>query len=707
MNKYILSLLLVFATTFAFAQIPGPNYNQSNKNDSLAALENATKDVTPNEPYKHKTKLQPKLIFGIGNFDYRGDISDSRNHGILSQSGFHIGLTANLNDFFDASIILEEGNVRVDGTTIEDLPTNFKSNISSIGIRFNYNFNNLLKNKTITPYVGLGLSYLSFDSKGSNDASNQDYELDLLTEWLIDPENEAYSQNGLDVPISLGITLDVNDRMDLNFGTTYHFTNTDFIDNVVNDGNDNYAVISASMIYDLFCYDCEKEYIPKKRDNDIFDVNYEIFDNEDTDKDGILDINDFCPATPQGIKVDAIGCAVDSDLDGVADHLDKEKNTARGAFVNSDGEQLTDKMSEALFLAYSNAASRLDADGYFEKNYPKEKFIKLTKRIVNANGDTLDIEIFKPKIFQTIVDQQDLYLGETTLVTSLDLDGKTLYKLQIATSEKKMKASEINKLMSIIDLKSTLENDNTVYTSGEYEDVLEARQKQNQLLNSGYESVSVIEDKEGDLRVVEEEEMIREQKKRSSLKLEELPPIENIVFRVQLGKFKEIDLDFFDLEDLIIFEGENNFKYLFSGGFGSYEKATEHKNELYFMNYTDAKVIALKDGKMVNAEDYMDHSKDSSNPAVFGEVLYKVQIGIYGQNNQKQIDEAYQLSDDIETADLNNGLVRYSVGKFTNLQAAMIKLNSLNGQGFENSYIISFYNNEQISLKKAQELSGY
>ncbi len=704
MNNYILSLLFVFATSTAFAQIPGPNYEKSNKKDSLAVI-NQPESLKPSEPHKHQTKLQPKLVFGIGNFDFRGDIKDTRDNSLLSQSGFHIGLTANLNDFFDASLILEEGNLRVNGITEDNIPVNFRSNISSIGFRINYNFKNIIKNKIITPYLGLGLSRLNFDSKGSNDATGGEYELDLLTEWLKDPENEAYSQTGIDIPISIGVNFNVNDRMDLNFGTTYHMTNTDFVDNIVGGDNDNYAVVSASMTYDLFCYDCEKEYIPKS--HDIIDVNYEILDNEDTDKDGILDIDDFCPATPLGIEVDAIGCAVDSDFDGIADYLDQEKFTARGAIVNTKGVQLTDKMSEELFLIYSNAASRLDANGYFQKNYPKERFVKLTKRVINAKGDTLDIEIFKPKIFQSIVDQQGLYVDETTMATYIDLDGELLYKIQIANTQKQMKASEINKLMSIIDLKSTLEDGETVYTSGEFKDILEARQKQNQLLNSGYSNVYVLEDKEGDLRVVEEEEMIREQKKRSSSRLEELPPIENIVFRVQLGKFKEIDLDFFDLEDLIVFEGNNDFKYLFSGGFASYEEAIEHKNELYFMNYTDAKVIALKDGEMVNAEDYMDHGKnDGNNPAVFGDVIYKIQIGIYGQNNQKQIDEAYQLKD-VETTDLNNGLVRYSIGTFTNLQAAMIKLNSVTRGGFDNSYIISFYNNEQISLKKAQELSGY
>ena len=44
--------------------------------------------------------------------------------------------------------------------------------------------------------------------------------------------------------------------------------------------------------------------------------------------------------------------------------------------------------------------------------------------------------------------------------------------------------------------------------------------------------------------------------------------------------------------------------------------------------------------------------------------------------------------------------------KFTNIQGAMLKLNSLNQQGHE-VLILAFYNNKQISIKKAKELLGF
>ncbi len=46
---------------------------------------------------------------------------------------------------------------------------------------------------------------------------------------------------------------------------------------------------------------------------------------------------DKCPNTPAGVKVDAKGCPVDSDGDGVPDYLDKCPGTPRGVPVGDDG----------------------------------------------------------------------------------------------------------------------------------------------------------------------------------------------------------------------------------------------------------------------------------------------------------------------------------------------------------------------------------
>ena len=57
----------------------------------------------------------------------------------------------------------------------------------------------------------------------------------------------------------------------------------------------------------------------------------------DSDGDGVPDHLDQCPNTPAGVAVDSKGCPLDSDGDGVPDYLDQCPNTPAGVTVDSRG----------------------------------------------------------------------------------------------------------------------------------------------------------------------------------------------------------------------------------------------------------------------------------------------------------------------------------------------------------------------------------
>ena len=62
----------------------------------------------------------------------------------------------------------------------------------------------------------------------------------------------------------------------------------------------------------------------------------------DDDGDGIVNPRDQCPNTPEGVRVDPVGCPVDTDNDGVADYQDDCPDTPEGARVNDRGCPLDD-----------------------------------------------------------------------------------------------------------------------------------------------------------------------------------------------------------------------------------------------------------------------------------------------------------------------------------------------------------------------------
>lgn len=57
----------------------------------------------------------------------------------------------------------------------------------------------------------------------------------------------------------------------------------------------------------------------------------------DSDKDGVANASDKCPATPAGVAVNAIGCPLDSDGDGVYDYQDKCPATSAKLKVDAQG----------------------------------------------------------------------------------------------------------------------------------------------------------------------------------------------------------------------------------------------------------------------------------------------------------------------------------------------------------------------------------
>ncbi|DAB28302.1 MAG: hypothetical protein A2513_08780 [Sulfurimonas sp. RIFOXYD12_FULL_33_39] len=61
----------------------------------------------------------------------------------------------------------------------------------------------------------------------------------------------------------------------------------------------------------------------------------------DSDKDGVFDSKDECPNTPPEVIVDRKGCEIDCDEDGVVDSKDKCPRTPKGFKVDIDGCPLT------------------------------------------------------------------------------------------------------------------------------------------------------------------------------------------------------------------------------------------------------------------------------------------------------------------------------------------------------------------------------
>jgi OOP family OmpA-OmpF porin len=102
----------------------------------------------------------------------------------------------------------------------------------------------------------------------------------------------------------------------------------------------------------------------------------------DSDADGVPDYRDQCPGTPAGVAVDAKGCPLDSDGDGVPDYRDQCPNTPAGTEVNALG------CPESLVLDGVN----FEFDSAQLTPEARQELNTVAERLANNSGVRVSIE---------------------------------------------------------------------------------------------------------------------------------------------------------------------------------------------------------------------------------------------------------------------------------------------------------------------------
>ena len=213
----------------------------------------------------------------------------------------------------------------------------------------------------ISPYLSVGAGLFIFDSYTDLlDANNISYNYwsdgtirDLAEsdtnaanasmlyrdyEYETSLENDSINYNliSLVAPVTVGIKWKINPYLQGRVYGTYNHLFTDWIDNISFGNDDYYLSFGFTMNYVIHKLHFEKK--------EKIDVDIESFNSSDEDNDGIIDIIDECPHTPKSIKVDLIGCPIDTDKDGVPDHIDKEPNSTNYKYVDEMGRGITDSL---------------------------------------------------------------------------------------------------------------------------------------------------------------------------------------------------------------------------------------------------------------------------------------------------------------------------------------------------------------------------
>ena len=431
--------------------------------------------------------FKPTIGMGIGMFSFYGDISDKTlNHALVSKIGYDLNVGKPLTSFLDINFYILFGTLSSNERSPER-NLNFQSEIRTGGAILSYNFDHLLrKERKVEPYFSVGIEsfeFLSktdlFDARGNkyfywNDGSirNMDQNNPLASEAVYLQRDYTfetdiresnidgfgkYTERSFAIPVGAGVKMKLSDKVNFKIGATMHYTFTDLVDGISaesvdnragNSKNDRFLMTSFSLSYDFMFTKKSKS---KLNEEDFEEVDFLALEMADADGDGIRDFIDSCAGTPIGIPVDKYGCPLDDDNDGVPNYKDDELATVPNVFVTTEGVELTDSLILDLYRTY------MDSTGQFAKVSKSKYEAEVTKKVTASK-----------------------------------------YSVQIGAYTTGIPPELINKFLSIPDIISTTVNDSvTVYTTGSYTDVAQAKKRKNDLLNSGISSAIVVLNKDG------------------------------------------------------------------------------------------------------------------------------------------------------------------------------------------------------------------
>lgn len=637
-KNYFLLIAFLFPSIFALAQ------------EDTTLVESKSKPAKIKE--RQDIPLNPVLGFGTGMFAFMGDIQEKTySNPLVSRLGYELYLGKKFNPFLEINFGVLFGKLGANERSI-NRNLNFQSEIRSGGVSFGYNFHHFLKkDRLVEPVLSVGFNtfeFLSktdlFDAQGNmyyywtdgsirnlqqndpNVATAKYLQRDYTYETDIRESNfdgyGKYTERSFAVPIGFHVRSHLSERVDFKIGTTLYYTFTDLVDGVAKDGipgrvgnskNDMFLYTSASLTYDFML---RKDKDEKEDDFEGYDLLAE--DIEDSDGDGVHDFIDRCANTPQGVKVDMNGCPIDEDGDGVPDFIDDELPTRAGVFVTMRGEELTDSIIQLEYDRY------MDSTGVFAKVINTTETEEGKRAALFASRGTFRV-----------------HLGEFSSGVPPEL---------------------INKFLSIPDIATTtLDNNLTVYTAGNYPAQIQAEKRRDELIAAGLADAKVVEYKDGkfsapkvssskmasatnndtkvsnqttttsttqtqtnttqkDLAVNNNQKTTNEVVKTttqtqsinnqtktstsSNVGAEDFTskePKDVVVFRVQLGAYKaKISKNVFaDVNDLVIVTSDDGLTKYLTGSFTNFNDAAKHKVNMLLKGYSGAFIVAYKNGKRV------------------------------------------------------------------------------------------------------------
>lgn len=736
-------ILLLLVSSFSYAQ----------------TNETATPESSPPKETPKEFIFKPTIGLGTGMFSFYGDLYNKHFQlPSVSRIGYDLNVSQRLTDYLQLNFYALFGKLGAN----ERNPSlgrnvNFESEIRVGGLKFEYDFGNFLpKERTASPFVSIGIESFEFLSKtdlfdkygnryyywsdgriynvDENDVNassaiklNRDYKYESDVRELNTDGFGKYPERSWAIPVGAGFMFKINDYWDFKLGATMHFTFTDYIDGVTKNSvgnragtpaNDKFMMTSFSLHYNL---GLKNEEIPA--DEDAYsDVDFLALENEDQDKDGVIDFKDSCQGTPEGVPVDVKGCPLDDDLDGVPNYKDDELNSPAGAFVDVKGVQLSDSL-----IAYQYSVF-MDSTGAFAKVEVHDHNGN-SRYLANQKEYTVQLGIFKtglsPELMTKFLSIGDITTGNindsTTIYSagkfnnSLDAEKRKQQLISEGLTDAKVVYKQNGKYFDAPAYTSNTPNPpNNLNNNNPVSDNKHETTKEKQAPDNKQETAT---NNKQETKTNNKSKTDNKQKPGGNDKpTDNISDIQGVVLRVQLGAFSNrlSKSVFKNVPDVIEVKTEDGLYKYMSGSFSSFEEAAKHKVDLVLKGYQGAFISAYKDGKRVSLKEAGATTRkkdegagtDSSTVSAVDKklIVFKIQVGVFKAEPPADKQAKFDAIKGITTEPTSSGLKRYVVGSFNDYKAAQDFKNELIKNGIEGAFVVAFFNNEYISVQEALEL---
>lgn len=550
-------------------------------------IEAKSKVKKPRPPYRFMANIHG----GIGLMNYFGDLRDNPGttvHRIGSHPGYNFGIGADVTNYLEVNINAMLARMTWNqNPRLHDVPLNFDAKVFTVGANLVYNFRNVILDPTgITPFISIGASYSDYDVY--SDLQDEDgFVYNYWSNGLIYPVAEGspfvdgvepierdynyetrlteYPITAVTIPVGAGLDFNATRKFAIRLGAYYYFTSSDKIDNVSGGdngffSNDGFIYTSMSLFYR---FDPFKKKAPKV---DAVGAGYgdvTLLVEEDSDGDGVSDLNDRCGGTPKGLVVDQHGCPADEDGDGIPDYRDKELKTTPGRIVDENGVAIS---YQDIYKTYGSDTASL-----------KRK---------DVNEDWL----FSQKMTDS---KYTVHVGTYT-----NYDIPTQIKMRLA----KMEGLVEHKVNDSI----------SVFTLGSFDNFEAAEQKQNELIESGIDEAfgvneGAIPDVGVDLGIVgfDVAKNNPKQPKGATLDIENVDVLQ---YGVELKEYRlRIELD--KLSKLIAQHGvemkttDGGLKIYTIGSFKTYAEAQALQREVSNLGVKNSEITAKFNNETISIDD--------------------------------------------------------------------------------------------------------